>query len=165
MKDYTIDTKWLFIILLIYSFIYIFGYVGILKLNTLIWLVLFVVTLKFFDRKNRVKAKTEKIQTIFIVILSYFIIYYITGLFFGFSKSPYAHDIISLIKNFWNYLVIVFFQEYVRSVIVSNYKKDYILLILSIFIFSIFELNIVSLTNNFSTIESVFKYSFSIEVA
>ena len=98
---------------------------------------------------------------IFISILIYFIIYYFSGLIVGFSKSPYAHDFISIMKNLWHYVVIIFFQEYVRAVITSNEKKNYAFLILVVLIFSIFEINIVSLLNNIDTFETIFKYSFS----
>lgn len=161
MQEKTINIKWLFLILVIYAIIYIIGYTSLLNFNTLIWFVLFLIAYKFFDRKTRVKSKIEKIQMIFISILIYFIIYYFSGLIVGFSKSPYAHDFISIMKNLWHYVVIIFFQEYVRAVITSNEKKNYAFLILVVLIFSIFEINIVSLLNNIDTFETIFKYSFS----
>ena len=98
---------------------------------------------------------------IFIVILGYLILYYFTGLVVGFSNSPYAHDVTSIIKNLWNYVIIIFFQEYIRSVFVSNEKNNFSALLLATLIFVIFELNITSLLNNFDTFEEIFKYSFS----
>lgn len=161
MNEVKLNIKWLFLILVIYFIIYICNFSAVFKINTFVWFAIFLVAYRFFDRNNRVKAKIEKIQIIFIVILAYLIVYYLSGLIMGFSRSPYAHDILSIIKNFWDYLIVIFFQEYVRSVLIVNEKKNYSILIGSILMFSIFELNILSLLNNFTDAATIFKYFFS----
>ena len=168
MQNRTLKIGWLYCFLGIYAITYLFIYLNnlnsnlITKLNPIFWLIIFLIAFKFCDRKNRVKAKVEKIQTVFIIMLVYFIIYFLSGLFFGYSNSPYSHDLLSIILNFWSYLTIVFFQEYIRSVLVSNSRKKISLFILITILFIIFELNFNSLISNFDSGEGIFKYSFSV---
>lgn len=134
-----------------------------LYLTPVIWLGIFLFT--YFitkDEKSRYKAKTDKVETIFIIILCYLMIYFASGLFLGYVRSPYSHDIISVVKNIWSFCTVIIFEEYVRTVLVGytrNRKELYVLIVL---IFTLTEINFYHIESNFMTGELAFKYLSSV---
>ena len=93
-------------------------------LNPIIWLILCIFTY-FITRgeKGRYKAKSDKVQTIFIIVLIYLMIYFSSGLVLGYVRSPYSHSILGIAKNIWSFLTIIVFQEYIRSILVGYTRK------------------------------------------
>lgn len=115
-----------------------------------------------YNSKDRNKHKTDIIETIIIVMMMYAIIYFGSGLFLTYVKSPYSHSIIGILKNCWIYIVIIFLEEYVRYTCIkySGRKKIYFAVIAMLFF--LFEININSLFTNFQDGETIFKYLSSI---
>ncbi|MBE6160329.1 MAG: signal peptidase I [Lactobacillales bacterium] len=134
-----------------------------LLINPIFWIALFGLSLYLFkDSKTRIKLKKDKVQTIFIIILMYLIFYFLSGLFFGYSRSPYAHSIIGIIKNLWSFVIIIFFQEYVRHILANNCSKRKLFYVLTTILFILIEINFYNFENNFVSGESGFKYISSI---
>lgn len=132
-------------------------------INPIFWIGLFLLTLYLFkDSKARIKLKKDKVQTIFIIILMYIIFYFLSGLFFGYSRSPYAHSILGIIKNLWSFVIIIVFEEYVRHILVNNCSKRKLFYVLTIILFILVEINFYNFEDNFVSGESGFKYVSSI---
>ena len=51
------------------------------------------------DNHGRFPRNKEYIKKMIIIMLLYVIIYFFLGLLFGFTKSPYSHKIITLLKK------------------------------------------------------------------
>lgn len=130
-----------------------------LIINPLIWILMFIFSLYILkDNKIRLKYKTDKIQTILIIVMIYLMFYFISGLFFGYAKSPYSHTLIGIIKNIWSFLIIIIFEEYVRYTLVNNCAKNKLFYFLITLLFILVEINFSSFDNNFVSGESGFKY-------
>lgn len=128
-------------------------------INPLFWLSVFIITIFFTkDGNDRFKGKTDKIQTVLIVGLIYLIFYFISGLFFGYSKSPYSHAITSVIKNIWAFLSIIVFQEYIKSALANNSAKSKLLYVIITIIFILIDINFYKFESNFVSGEVAFKY-------
>lgn len=128
-------------------------------LSPIIWLILCIIT--YFitkGEKSRYKAKTDKIQTIFIVILLYLIIYFASGLILGYVRSPYSNSFIGIVKNIWSFCTVIIFEEYIRNILVGYTRKRSELYILIVLIFTLFEINFYHIGDNFQTGAMAFKY-------
>lgn len=135
------------------------GSIYINLLNPLMWLLLFVITLYLnWGSNKRVKGKKDKAQTVFIVILFYLIIYFLSGLFFGYSRSPFSHDFLTVLKNIWTFLSIIVFQEYIRFSILNGNKKSRLFIVLTVFLFILVNINFLNFQSNFVSGEDMFKY-------
>lgn len=107
-------------------------------INPVFWIIIFLLARYIYnDNKQRINHKKNKIQSIFIVVLVYLIIYFIQGLFFGYAKSPYDRSLIGILINIWSYVLIIIYQEYARNVLSRNSNK-----ILVVIIFTIIEVNL-----------------------
>ncbi len=76
--------------------------------------------------QRRIKYKYEKIQNVIIIVFIYMIIYFLSGLIFGYSYSIYSKDLLTLIKNIYTVVIIIFFSEYIRNKLVINSNDNYI---------------------------------------
>ena len=125
-------------------FINIIGYNNFKNIDTLInpiiFLILFIITL-FLNSKERIKYKKEKEQTVLIIVLIYLMIYFLSGLYFGYNKNNYDNSFIGIITNLWSYIFIIIYEEYIRNFLVKKNK------ILTFLILTLFEINIYTLLN------------------
>jgi len=115
------------------------------------------VAFKFnFGIKDRKKYKRQLNETIVIIMLMYFIIYCVSGLFFGFVRSPFNHSIPGIIRNIYYFTFATVLLEYIRFVLVkfSGNKKRYFFLIVLMFVVT--ELNFRSFSQNFASGETAF---------
>lgn len=127
--------------------------------SVLFWflLTLFLLYMYGFPRdKNYLKYNT--VQIVVISIFSYFLITYGLGMITGFSKSFFALNIKSILKNISIPFILIICQEIVRYIYAKNCiedKKPYIMLTL-VYIF----LDIVMEINgyNFYSFEIVFRF-------
>ena len=132
-------------------------------INPLFWL--FIAGLAFLFSSNehpRYKNKVDKIQTVVIAVILYLIVYFLSGLVFGYQYSPYSHDIGKILVNIWSYIPAFICQEYVRSILV-NYtsRKKYILAIVTV-LFVAVELNYTEIDKNFANMQTSFEYISSV---
>jgi signal peptidase len=91
-------------------------------------------------------------------MLIYTILYFLSGLIFGFVKSPYSTKIFSLIKNIWKLIIPIIGIEYVRGIILDTNKKNKFVIISTTILVFLLELNINTFLKNFNLSEDCFKY-------
>ena len=78
-------------------------------IHPLMWI--FLCALAVFlsrDSSIRVKGEQDKTQSLLIALIAYIIVYFLLGLVFGFERTPYAKDIVSIIKNLWSFAGLIF---------------------------------------------------------
>lgn len=132
-------------------------------LNPIIWLIFCIITyLLTRGEKSRYKEKSDKVQTIFIIVLIYLMIYFSSGLVLGYVRSPYSHSLIGIFQNIFTFLTVIVFQEYIRTVLVGYTRKRKYLFILIVVLFTLFDLNFYHIFDYFKSGESAFKYVSSI---
>jgi len=119
-------------------------------------LVTYYIT-KGFNIRNR--NKYTKNQNVIIIIISYCIIYYLSGLVFGFLKSGYSLSISGIISNFIAYFSVVLLKEYIRyRMIFTTKKKTNLILITGLFVLLDIEFNsLFSINSSISGFEYLFK--------
>lgn len=132
-------------------------------INPIAWFIIFLISYYISkDFSIRVRAKKDKVQTVLIIILIYLIFFSLSGLFFGYSKTPYSHSIIGILKNIWSFLLIIIFQEYTRYVLAKNCCKSKLFYFLITVLFILVDINFYNFESNFISGESTFKYISSI---
>lgn len=169
MKNFNIKTISIYLLLIIYivftdtigykDFTNIFNYI----INPIFWLILFVIS--FYINKEYIqitKFKSIKLQTIFIIVLTYLIVYFSLGLFIGYAKNVYNNSIIGIIKNTYVYIIPIIFMEYTRTAVTNSNKKLYNYIIITI-LFTLASINIQSIFTN-SSYSTIFKNLSSIAI-
>lgn len=126
-------------------------------LNVFIWCIIFFLARKVSNQHNRFKGQKDKIKTTFIIVLIYLLGYYLSGLFFGYKKSAYSHNIMSLMSNFTFYILVLMLQEYTRSRLINNTRSSLIYIMITI-MFITLSFNYTIVYNNFSSGEMGFKF-------
>ena len=127
-------------------------------INPIIWFLLFIITYFWLDKiyiRNKYQNLFTKLSIIFI--LFYFILYFMFGIFFGFAHSVYSHKIGMIIKNIIAFVLVLFFQEYIRFKIVNSSKKISAFLIITL-LWTFIDLNYLTFPSN--NVE-IFKIIFS----
>lgn len=126
-------------------------------LNVILWMVIFVLARKISNQHNRFKGKKDKLKTTFIIVTIYLILYYLSGLFFGYQKSPFEHSFFGLLYNFVFYIMVIMLQEYTRSRLINNTrsKVGYTLITIILILTSY---NYSTVFGNFNTGENIFKF-------
>lgn len=114
--------------------------------SSIIWLIIFIVFINIKDRKIKYRANREKVKTVLIILIFYYIIYFFLGLKFGYSNSPYSLKISEIVKNLFYILGTKLIQEYVRNKIV-NYKRTYINYVITTIIFAIVNIEFQKISN------------------
>lgn len=169
MNKFNIKTIIIYLLLIIYiiftdtigykDFTNIFNYI----INPIFWFILFIIS--FYINKEYLqitKFKSIKLQTIFIVILTYLIVYFSLGLFIGYAKNVYNNSIIGIIKNTYVYIIPIIFMEYTRTAVTNSNKKLYNYIIITI-LFTLASINIQSIFTN-SNYSAIFKNISSIAI-
>lgn len=131
--------------------------------NPLIWVL--IAGYSYYlarDNQARVKKSYDKTQSLIIAMIIYIIVYFCIGLFAGFQKTPYAKDLISIIKNIWSFGGIIVFEEITRNSLVRMNKKSISNLIIITFLFILAQINFISLFATFNSLQTAFTYISSI---
>lgn len=126
-------------------------------LNLIIWLVIAVFSKNLENQHNNFKAKRETIKTVFIIIFLYLLLYYLSGLFMGFSKNIYINSLKNIIVNFLMYIAIIPFQEYTRSRIINNTRSLFVYFLITVLLM-ISSIDYTNLYKHFSTEAVAFEY-------
>ncbi len=134
-------------------------------INPLIWIGICAVAI-FLSRGNslRIKDENNKTQSLIIGLIVYIIIYFLLGLIFGYQKTPYSKDILSILKNLWSFGGIIFFQEIIRNALITLEKKKKWNFILITILFMIASISFSNFGEHFITVKETFIYSASILV-
>lgn len=159
-----------FLILMYILFSNVFGYkyysnIMTSIINPLFYIVTFIISilLSSTDHNQRIKAKVNKYQTMFILIISYLIVYILLGLFLGYVKSIYSHSFLGIIKNIWNFIIPIIFIELIRNTLVRNSSSNKIAFLIIALLFALIDINlfnIISLTSKSEIFKSIFSVIF-----
>ena len=114
-------------------------------------LCLISIAIFHFPRdKSYYRAGT--IRLVIISLLSYLIIIYGLGFLVGFSKTPFSHTPIAIIKNTLPVILLIVFKEIIRYLIAKNSQNEKIPIIVITIIYIILGIGI---ENNFTTINNL----------
>lgn len=129
--------------------------------NPLFWI--FMAILSYLMARDepslKMRSKLDIIQGVIIIMILYCMLYFSLGLFFGYEKSPYSHSFISILKNFWAFIVIIGFQEYTRFQIIKITPKKIGYYALLTLLFIIADIDFWSFSSNFTSNAEMFKYA------
>lgn len=156
-KSYTkliIFNLLLIIVLILNSFIKsILSSFWILSLFLLIAIVLFKIIFGF--EKDNHRYIKDIIFNIIIIYLTSFIIYYLFGLIIGFVRTQMHYSINGFINLILPYIVMIILKEFLRYQIVTKSEKSKAIMILSISLFTLFDItnnmNISSFNDKYTT--------------
>lgn len=133
-------------------------------INPVIFILLFLYAffiIKTF--KQRIKQETSRIQTVFIIITIYLMIYFSLGLITGYGRSIYNHSFLGYIQNIWIYIVPIICIEYLRNIFTKNINNKWSY-ILNIIIFSLYDISLYSFIKSGYSAEELFTHICSIIV-
>ena len=132
-------------------------------INPLMWIVICVVAI-FLGKDSglRVRSGVNKTQSLLIVLIIYIILYFLSGLIFGFERTPYSKDILSVLLNLWSFGSIIILQEYIRLQLVKNENKKMYNLVLTTLVFFVLNLNYSNFLDNFTDFKTIFIYASSV---
>ena len=126
-------------------------------INPLIWIGIFGLSYYLSQDSNlRIKGKKDKTQSLIIAMILYIIVYFLSGLVFGFERTPYSKSLISIIKNIWFFGSIVVFQEFIREDLIKNNKRSVLNFVFMTVIFALLDINISNISNQFTDVQSGF---------
>lgn len=127
----------------------------------IVWIALAIIAIPIENDHTRFKGKKEKIKTTLIIVIIYYILYFLSGLIFGYSWSPYSRKIFVMIKNIFYVVGLVLLQDYVRTKVMNNQRKkmNYILFTL---VFVVLRLDYTEGFAVFSSGEKIFEYISSV---
>lgn len=129
------------------------------EMNLGIWGGIFLIgLLATRGNYNRYLDQYDKVQTTFIVVVAYLMVYFILGLFVGYQYNAYSMTPKGLLHNTIMFMPIIIFQEYIRQALVSysNGESKWIAFITILFILA--SINFNSLSSDFRNAEAGFKF-------
>lgn len=114
------------------------------------------------NHHGRFENLKENQKSILIATLFYIILYFISGLIFGYARTIYSHKFLAILKNIWQIIIPIISIEYIRSFILNDNKKNYLFIILFTIVFMMIEINYFGLFLSLKENEEAFKYISSI---
>ena len=91
--------------------------------------------------KNKHRNKKDVFYNIAIILMVYFIIIYIFGIFTGFLKNSYSLKIVNVLKNVIPYLILIIIREFFRYMYFSKNYGSKISYILGLIFFVLLDIN------------------------
>ncbi len=126
--------------------------------------ILIVIVFKIFilSPYNTKKYRKDIIQYVLITMLTYVVIYLVSGLFTGYGKNPYSTDFRGIILNLFSIATVFCSIEYIRYKLIRNvYKNDVNLIFtLLVILFSIWDIKLFGLINSDPSMYTIFKIIF-----
>ena len=111
---------------LLFYFLFLFFYFSFSFFNFLFYGLLFLIFILLFRDKKLIRNYHKEFsQTVFIISIIYFIIYYILGLIIGYSYNVYSTSFIGILRNIIVIVVPLLFREEVRSRFLFLNKKKF----------------------------------------
>lgn len=140
----------------------IFGNHYIYIIKPMIWILLSLSTYFLLPKeiqKYNFNAKDIR-QLALIGSLIYIIIYFLSGMIIGYSKSPFDRSLIGIIKNIWYIGCIVITQEFVRDAFfktTTEKNKYYVLVFITVFL-TLAEIGLPNMIDAFSSYSNIFSF-------
>ena len=132
MQKSKLVTSIIVVIILIYGILantnIVFNIYGLFLyiINPIFWIILSGVLYFSIARiYTNTKLRKKIIQYTTVAVLTYLVIYLLSGLFVTFGNNPYNTTLKGLIINFWILGVPIFAKEYIRYKLINNvYDRD-----------------------------------------
>ncbi len=142
------------IVLIIYLLCKIFGKLE--TINLIFWLGLLVYYINYQKRHyiRKVKDKKYIYYGLIIGVIS-IIMAFNSGYFIGFVKSPFKHNLISIVKNSCQLLIPIVGIELTRNILINKYKYNKLSRVLITILLILLEVNYKI---SFNGREEIFKY-------
>ncbi len=83
-------------------------------------------------KKDIYLYKIDIIQLTIIYCITFLVLLYLSGLYFGFNKTPYNLEILKILKNIIPIIIIIFLEEIFRYIILKKTKKKFLIITLII---------------------------------
>lgn len=144
------------IINIIFSILNISFYFNIINILISILLTFYIITNKKYYYTKSYKTK-KYLEIIIFTYIIYYIIYLYIGLKIGFTKSPYNHNFISLIKNIFIEILPIIPIEIIRNTFITNNRNNKLALIIITILTILVQIKYNTLFN-LSYKEDLFKY-------
>ena len=122
-----------------------------------VFIVLIISYLLLGMEKEKSRYNKDIILSLLIYIAIYYITTYLFGLFIGFNKNVYSSNIILILKNIVPIIILIPLSELLRYIINSKIKDNYILLGLSIFVFTLIDTTITIQASSFKNFYDTLK--------
>lgn len=129
--------------------------------SLILWIVLAIIAIPIENDHTRFKGKKEKIKTTLIIVIIYNILYFLLGLVFGYTKSPFSKNFFTIIKNLIFIVGVIALQDYVRTKLINNERKKINYFIFTL-IFIILRLDFSEGIEVLSSGEKIFEYVSSV---
>ena len=147
----------LLILLLLNSFI-----LSILKnyTNVVIFLLLLLVIFKFLFgfEKDKHRYARDIILGFIIIYLSFFIIYYVLGIFIGFVRTTNYYSLSGIVNFLLPYFLIIVLKEFLRYQVVMKSENSKLLVGMSCLVFILLDISYTLNVYNLSSAYDVFIY-------
>ncbi len=152
------------LLLVIYLFItkiYIYpNYIKYLEYITSAFLIIIVfiaINIFGFQKDKKTELKKNVLILEITILFAFFAIYYGLGLFLGFLKSSYAHNLSGIINNILPLAIQLISIEILRYVIINYDRESKFNIRITTIILCIFEITIMSLSKDLATLTDLFK--------
>ena len=111
------------------------------------------------------KYKRNMIQYVSITILSYTVLYLLSGLFLTYGANPYARSFLGLLLNCYSIGIIIVLREYIRYKLINSVlkKEQKLIFILIVAVFTLEQMDFNALITSIN-IYYLFKIIFSIVI-
>ena len=136
---------------LLFYFLFFFFDISFSFFNFLFYGLLFLIFILLFRDKKLIRNYHKEFsQTVFIISIIYFIIYYILGLIIGYSYNVYSTSFIGILRNIIVIVVPLLFREEVRSRFLFLNKKKFGIFFITLFfiILELFSSTFFTYSNN-----------------
>ena len=122
-----------------------------------IFIMVIIAYLLLGIEKEKSRYNKDIILSLIIYIAIYYITTYLFGLFIGFNKNIYSLNLLLILKNIVPLILLILLSELLRYIINSKIKDNYILLGLSIFVFTLVDITITIPATNFNSFYDTLK--------
>lgn len=148
----------LVVLLLMYLSTNIFYIIGFIALA-------FLLLVKYFGlEKKHDRYKKENMLNILIIILTYYLVTYLLGIYVGFVQSSYIINLKYIILNTFPALAIIVISELLRYEYISKGKKNKVIICLSTIFFVLVDILVAINGYNFKDLGMVITFIASIIV-
>lgn len=136
---------------LLFYFLFFFFDISFSFFNFLFYGLLFLIFILLFRDKKLIRNYHKEFsQTVFIISIIYFIMYYILGLIIGYSYNVYSTSFIGILRNIVVIVVPILFREEVRSRFLFLNKKKFGIFFITLFfiVLELFSSTFFTYSNN-----------------
>ena len=100
---------------------------------------------------KRFHHKSDYTSKMIIITLLYYLLYFYLGFIFGYTKSPYDHTIIGIIKNIIIQLLPILGVELSRNILVNKNESNKTVILITTLLLILIEINFYNLYSSFSS--------------